>query len=432
VSFLSDLFRGNFSNLGKDLVGSPTAIMETLGVAAAPFAAFALPELIGGLVPEVGAATAEAAATPSLAAATEAAGTETALSAFDTAAPITDAFAGIAPGTGFSPASTALGDVGTGLAQASAIPAEETTAALPSGWPSWLGGPGGVGNVYSPEFDLSTWASGTQAAADTATTPSLSYAAEGTSGTLDTLSSIGPGLPVPNAPTTLSAPAATQAPQASQGLFPWLNQTGPIGATLKQVAPVAGLGGLGYSLYSGYTQNQQLKDMANQQAAIAAQARQTASMERATAAPIIAQGTDLMSYLTTGTLPAAFQSQVKQNVDAMKAQIIQGYGSRGMPTDPTHNSALAADLAAADVKGDELKTSIESTLSTAGNQMVDTANKLLAAGLSSDQFAAQLPIEMQKLSNELNATTAKSLASFAAAMNLGPSAGKQTATIQLG
>src|ERR1700722_1065845 len=55
MSFLSDFFKGNFSNLGTDithapasLASHPTELLETAGAAALPFAAFAAPEILAG------------------------------------------------------------------------------------------------------------------------------------------------------------------------------------------------------------------------------------------------------------------------------------------------------------------------------------------------------------------------------------------------
>jgi hypothetical protein len=103
-------------------------------------------------------------------------------------------------------------------------------------------------------------------------------------------------------------------------------------------------------------------------------------------------------------------------VDAAKAQIIQGYASRGMSTDPTQDSALAQDLANADQRGLTLQASLESTLATAGGQMITEANQLLQSGASATDIAAQIPIAMQELDSTLNAQTAQAIANFAAAL----------------
>ena len=137
------------------------------------------------------------------------------------------------------------------------------------------------------------------------------------------------------------------------------------------------------------------------------------------AAPLLTSGQTLMQYLTTNTLPPQFQASVTQQVQAQKAQIIQGYASRGMSTDPNQNSALAQDLANVDVQAQTLTANLESTLSTAGNQMVTTANQLLSSGLSATQLSAELPIQVAQLNSTLNAQMAQAISGFAAALNGG-------------
>jgi hypothetical protein len=58
-------------------------------------------------------------------------------------------------------------------------------------------------------------------------------------------------------------------------------------------------------------------------------------------------------------------------------------------------------------------------LANAGNQMVQSANSLLASGISATQLASQIPIQMAKLDADLNAQMSNALSNFAAAMNGG-------------
>ena len=85
-----------------------------------------------------------------------------------------------------------------------------------------------------------------------------------------------------------------------------------------------------------------------------------------------------------------------------------------------------------------LTASLESTLSTAGNQMVTTANNLLQTGLQAAQISTELPAYMLQLTNTMNASTAQALAGFASAvgktgqggqltLNVNPSSGQVTA-----
>ena len=159
--------------------------------------------------------------------------------------------------------------------------------------------------------------------------------------------------------------------------------------------------------------------MNKQEAANVTQAAQTAALANSTAAPLINQGQTLMSYLTTGTLPAQFQTQVDQTIASQKAGIIQGYASRGMSTNPQQNSQLQQDLAAVDNSRNTLMTQLESQLSTAGNQMVQTANSLLSQGLAATQLESEIPIQISKLNQQLNTAMMTSISNFAAAMNGG-------------
>ena len=192
-----------------------------------------------------------------------------------------------------------------------------------------------------------------------------------------------------------------------------------IAGGLKTAAPFVGAAGLAGSLFEGYEQKQQLNALNKQEAANVTQAAQTAALANSTAAPLINQGQTLMSYLTTGTLPAQFQTQVDQTIASQKAGIIQGYASRGMSTNPQQNSQLQQDLAAVDNSRNTLMTQLESQLSTAGNQMVQTANSLLSQGLAATQLESEIPIQISKLNQQLNTAMMTSISNFAAAMNGG-------------
>lgn len=241
--------------------------------------------------------------------------------------------------------------------------------------------------------------------------------------------------PTSNALDLLTTPAAAggSATTPAQGgiLSSITNALAPVSSTLKTVAPVAGLAGLGYNLYSGYEQKQALNQLASTEQQQAQNQASIAAAATAAAQPEITQGQALQQYLTTGTLPQAFQAQIQQQVAAAKAQIIQGYGARGQNTNPQQNSALAQDLANVDTQAQSLQASLEQTLATAGNQMVSIANQLLASGASATQISTQLPIQVAQLNAELNQQTAQAISSFASAMNSGNLSGKNTVTLQL-
>lgn len=393
MSFFSDLFKGNFGNLGEDLSpksffsdfggdlkkGLKNPIVDVALGAGALALPFLAPELLGGLGGLFGGAEAAGAGAGGALgfAGDVAAGGESAAGFL--ADPLADVAAGTGAGAGGALPADALAltapvaDVaGTGAA----VAAPGSLDALATGVGT---GAGTAGSVGAP-LDLLAGAGG----------------AAGTSGT-----AAGAGSLLPS----------------------WL--------TLGNVGKVAGLGGLALTGFEGYQQKKQLNALNAQEQFNAAQAAQTAATENAAAAPLLNQGQTLMSYLTTNTLPPQFQSQVDQTVATMKAGIIQGYATRGMSTDPTKNSGLQQDLAAVDQQALTMKGNFETMLSTAGNQMVQTANQLLASGLSATQLSSEIPIQMAQLDAALNKQMSDALSNFAAALNGGSRIGGNTKSINL-
>jgi hypothetical protein len=192
-----------------------------------------------------------------------------------------------------------------------------------------------------------------------------------------------------------------------------------IAGGLKTAAPFVGAAGLAGSLYGGYEQKVATDKLNAQEQANVTNAANIASTAQSIAAPLINQGQTLTSYLSTGTLPPQFQSQVDATIAEQKAGIIQGYASRGQPTDPMKNSALQQELAAVENSKAELMTQLESQLASAGQQMIQTANSMLAQGLAATQLESEIPIQMSKLNEQLNKDMMSSISNFAAAMNGG-------------
>ena len=197
---------------------------------------------------------------------------------------------------------------------------------------------------------------------------------------------------------------------------------------LKNPLTDIGIAGLGYNIYSGYEEKQAVNSATNLAKQESQQAQITQQQASNAAQPFIVNGENLTQYLSTGTLPQDWQAQVTQAVNGAKAQIIQGYASRGMSTDPNQNSALAQDLSNVDLQSNTLTASLESTLSTAGNQMVTTANNLLQTGLQAAQISTELPAYMLQLTNTMNASTAQALAGFASAVGKTGNQGSFTLT----
>ena len=399
LSFLTDLFEGNTGNLGNDLFGSPTAILETLGAVAAPFAAFAAPEILGAAaIPDVGSAAA------GLGAADLAAGGAS-LSAADAAAlpaglgdfSYLDAIPGLggAPGAAGAGASSALGfaeDV---------APAAQPSVFSGAGSAFDMGGGGDLAPpTAAPAAPLPAWAqaptTGVPLAPDTAlTTPEFSTPSPANP---MTGGQFGSPTPVPGAPAGATSGWDT---------------------ALKLAGPVIGAGGLGYSIYEGQQQQKQQAALTAQEATNAAELAAAGQVAQTAATPLINQGTTLMNYLTTGTLPQVFQDQIKGQIAAARAQIIQGYASRGMSSDPNQNSSLNQDLNNLNLQQEALQAQLETMLSTAGNQMVQTANQLLASGLQATQLSAELPIQVSQLNIQLNTQMSNAISNFAAAINGG-------------
>ena len=383
MSFLTDVFHGNFSNLGNDL--NPSNIFSDAGSDLAKS-----PLLDAGLLAGAGLLTAGLAA-PALLGLGAAgfaadAGTAGGLGAADAAGSL-DALAAGSYGGADASALGFAGDVGAGT---------DTTLS------GFLASPTGAGTGASGGFDLSTIGPGSAAASSApGSLDSLSV------GAYDTGAAGGAGSPL-NILSGTATPATGGTAGAQGGFLSNFTNSlssapGQIGKALGNPATDIGLAGLGYSLYGGYQQKQALNALNSTEKQNATNALNTANIENTAAQPLLASGNTLMSYLTTGTLPPNFQAEVKQQVAAQRAAIIQGYASRGMSTNPQQNSGLAQDLANLDLQAQSLSANLESTLSTAGSQMVTTANQLLQSGLSATEFASELPIKVASLDSSLNA-----------------------------
>jgi hypothetical protein len=117
-----------------------------------------------------------------------------------------------------------------------------------------------------------------------------------------------------------------------------------------------GAAGLGYNIYTGQKalQSQQsMMDLANQQRAL---------------------GNQMQGYLSSGTLPPGLQAGLDKASASAKAQIIQGYANRGQSTDPSLNSALAADLQGVDIQKNYDMVNLETQLFNLGQQGISLSN----------------------------------------------------------
>lgn len=203
-----------------------------------------------------------------------------------------------------------------------------------------------------------------------------------------------------------------------------------LGKALSNPMTDIGLAGLGYNMYQGYESKKALENLAKTEAGYQASAAQTAAQEQQMAQPLFSKGETLMNFLATNKLPKEFDAQIAQQMNAARARIISGYASRGMSVDPKQNSALVQDLNSLDQQAMEMRSKLEQTLATEGQQMVAQANQLLNSGLNATQLASQIPLMMQKLQIELNNQTASALSTFASALG-GTGGGGKTVQLKL-
>ena len=127
------------------------------------------------------------------------------------------------------------------------------------------------------------------------------------------------------------------------------------------------------------------------------------------------QGSQLGSYLSKGTLPPALQAQLNQAVQAEKARIVSGYAAKGMPTDPSQNSALAQDLNNVDTNALAAKANTEIQLLNTG---------LKETGMSTEMYQILIQLDEQQ-----NTQLMQAIASFAGALGGG---GGQTIKLPAG
>jgi hypothetical protein len=178
--------------------------------------------------------------------------------------------------------------------------------------------------------------------------------------------------------------------------------TGAVNSITKNPLGIAVAGGaLAYDVLKG-----------NPNTAAENQLQQSANTLQGQAAGLTATGTQLTSYLTNGTLPPGQQAQVTQAVAARKAQIIANAAANGQNTNPAQNSALAQDLANADMQGLAMAGQLETQLAQTGTTLINSG--LHATGLSSEIYQALVKID-QTNNNQLM----QAIASMAAALGGG-------------
>ena len=202
------------------------------------------------------------------------------------------------------------------------------------------------------------------------------------------------GAPAPAAGTTQLTPqqlgqpaaatgAAASAPAAGgdskdKGVLDSLGIKNPLGAAI-------GAGGLAYSVLQGQQQQKYSPEMLAQ------------------AQSLNSQGQQLLSYLNSGTLPAGLQASLTQATSAAKAKVISNFASQGLNTDPTQNTALAAQLEQVDQQALISTAQIGQQLMTSGIQ---------ETGLSSDLYKTLANIDQTQTAN-----IGKAIAGFASSIS---------------
>jgi hypothetical protein len=209
------------------------------------------------------------------------------------------------------------------------------------------------------------------------------------------LSTLGPGV-------SSTGGAVTGAGSGGGSSFLSSLLTGAENSVTKNPLGIAlAAGGLGYSFLKGNQTDPNQQALQNEAPNLLAQG-----------GALTASGQQLQTYLTNGTLPPALQSQVTSAVNAEKARIIQNHASNGENTNPAQNSALAAELAQADINGINLAGQQEQQLFQAGTQLLQT-------GVNETGLSTQLYETLAKMDEANTTQLMSSIATMAAALGGG-------------
>lgn len=163
--------------------------------------------------------------------------------------------------------------------------------------------------------------------------------------------------------------------------------------------------------------------------------RARAALTDPNAKALMDKGTGLTSYVGTGKLPAEMQLQLDQGVRDAKTARISWYASRNMPTDPTKNTSLRADLEGIDRQAVITGNSMAAELAKTGTGLVGTGSDLnktsggferssadigsglVTSGITSSGLASKTYDSLARIDNEQSERTMKAIAAMAAALN---------------
>lgn len=365
MSFLSDLFHGNTGNLANDL--APSNIFSDAGSdfsnqpTWAKGLELAAPLAIGA----VATGGADLAGLPALFGADAAAGGATA-----------------AADTGFD-----LATIGPGVADAGTAVAGADAAS---------------GGLDLTALGLSADTGGSALAADPGIA-AINAAAPASGQAIDTagLSGLTPGDVSYFSPTGADAASYGAAPADSSSFLDKL-VTGASNSITKNPLGIAVAGGaLAYDVAKGNPDSANVNALKTDAANLSGQA-----------GALTASGQQLTQYLQNGTLPPGQQAQVNQAVAAAKARIISNAAANGQNTNPSQNSALAQDLANADLEGLSLAGQFETQLAATGTTLIN-------AGLNATGLSSQIYETLTKIDQANNTQLMQSIAAMAAALGGG-------------
>ena len=190
-----------------------------------------------------------------------------------------------------------------------------------------------------------------------------------------------------------AAGAGTSAAPAAGGTSLTDLVTNPLGS-LKDLASaplknplgtVVAAGGLGYDVLKGQQQSAAVKNLEGQAAAQGA------------------QGAQLASYLSSGTLPPGLQAGLDQATASAIASAKANAAANGQSTDPTKNTVLAQQIQA-----------IQEAATASSGQIAET---LLQAGVSESGLADNLYTTLANIDATQTQNTIKALASLSAALS---------------
>lgn len=184
--------------------------------------------------------------------------------------------------------------------------------------------------------------------------------------------------------------------------------------TKNPLGVAAGLGGLGYSIYKGS------QDTANEKSLTASAATAAGNSNTLTA-----EGNQLTSYLTNGTLPPQFQAQITQAVNDAITQAKSAAAAQGLSSDPTQNTALAAQISQIQNQVPILTSQIEEQLASTGGNLISAA--ATNTGLSGQLYQALVQNDTTQAAN-----AGKAIAALAAAFNNKGQASGGSTTITVG